>query len=68
MPDETPKLCPWCGETTVATWESEHAEGEENKVHFVECLSCCAAGPWSSTKEEAITAWDRINLDPIKED
>jgi len=68
MPDERkPNACPWCNGTTVATWDKSDVQGELSEFHYVECLNCRALGPWSSTKPEAIQAWNRIALYPIKE-
>ena len=49
--------CPFCGDENTDTWDKIGANGRT--VFSAYCEECKCEGPISSTKEEAIEAWNR---------
>ena len=66
MAAEKPQLCPWCGSKPVldTTW----TEGRMRICCNVykDPNGCWAAGPLSKDRTDAIAAWNRITLKPLK--
>lgn len=52
------KPCPFCGGEALM-----HTELWKGKpfAYYVMCMDCSAAHPYSETKEEAVTLWNRRN-------
>ena len=48
------KPCPFCGYKS-----SLYVEKQSEEQWFVFCCNCCAGGPYSQTKEQAIADWNR---------